>query len=140
MKRPKQTILKQLRHILSIPFIWAMLVPTFFMHIAAFLYQAVCFRLYEIGPVKLRDFVSFDREKLGYLTWYDKFNCAYCSYANGVYSYVTEIGRRTEYYWCGIKHRSFPDNPAYSYQEKFAPYGDEEAFCKLIMKSGRIEK
>ena len=107
------------------------------MHAVVMIYQAICFPLYGLAKVKLRQFVSFDREKLNYLSLIDKVNCAYCSYANGVYSYVSEIGHRTEYYWCGVKHRNQPDNPAFTYQAKFADYGSKEEYEKVCRLSGR---
>jgi hypothetical protein len=131
---------KMLQTIVSLPFIWGMLPPIVLLHVTAFIYQAVSFRLYGIKRVKLRSYVSFDREKLSYLSFIDKINCAYCSYANGVLAYVSEIGHRTEYYWCGIKHRSQPDNPAFSYQNKFAAYGSKEEYEEVLGKSGRQPK
>jgi len=50
--------------------------------------------------------------------------------------YMTEVGQRTEYYWCGIKHKNQPDNPAFAYQEKFAKYGDEQEYKNVRKKSG----
>ncbi len=82
-------------------------------------------------------YINFDREKLKYLSIIDKINCAYCSYTNGVFGYISEIGRRTEYYWCGIKHQNQPDNPAFNYQEKFACYGDEKDYERVQLDSGR---
>jgi hypothetical protein len=128
---------KWLPHLLSVPFIWGMAIPVIFLHITAFIYQSIAFRLYGIKRVKLRTYVSFDREKLSYLRFIDKVNCAYCSYANGVMSYASEIGHRTEYYWCGIKHKNQPANPAFFYQEKFAAYGSKEEYEKVLKKSGR---
>lgn len=128
---------KFFRHMVSFPFIWAMILPSLLIHLCAFIYQSVCFRLYGIDRVQLRKFVNFDREKLGYLSTFDKINCGYCSYMNGLYAYVCEIGRRTEYYWCGVKHQNQPDNPAFAYQAKFAEYGDEEAYNKVMIASGR---
>lgn len=128
---------KLLRHLLSIPFIWGMIVPITFLHLMAFIYQAVAFRLYGIKRIKLRSYINFDREKLSYLSFIDKLNCAYCSYANGVFAYISEIGHRTEYYWCGIKHKNQPDNPAFTYQEKFAAYGSKKDYEKILIKSGR---
>jgi hypothetical protein len=128
---------KALRHIASIPFIWAVLIPTLIEHLFVFVYQAVAFRLYGIERVRLRSYVSFDREKLTYLTSLDKLNCAYCSYMNGFFAYVSEIGRRTEYYWCGVKHRNQPTNPAFAYQAKFAAYGSKIEYDKVLVASGR---
>jgi hypothetical protein len=92
----KSQLNKELRHIASIPFIWAMLIPSVFLHLCIFVYQAVCFRLYGIERVKLRSYINFDREKLSYLKPLDKINCAYCSYVNGLYGYASEIGHRSE--------------------------------------------
>jgi hypothetical protein len=128
---------KFMRHAVSAPFIWSILLPVLALHFFVFIYQAVAFRLYGIERVRLRSYVHFDREKLSYLSAFDKFNCAYCSYVNGFFAYISEIGHRTEYYWCGIKHENQPDNPAFAYQEKFAVYGSEEEYCRLLVASGR---
>jgi hypothetical protein len=128
---------KTFRHVISIPFIWVVLIPIFLLHFFVFIYQAVAFRLYDIGRVQLRSYISFDREKLGYLSFIDKINCAYCSYANGFFAYLSEIGHRTEYYWCGIKHGNQPGNPVFAYQAKFASYGSEEEYCKVQVASGK---
>lgn len=114
-----------------------MLPASILFHLCIFIYQAVCFRLYGIARVKLREYVSFDREKLTYLNWLDKLNCAYCSYVNGLLMYSSEIGHRTEYYWCGIKHRNQPNNPAFAYQEKFAKYGSKDDYDRVLANSGR---
>jgi hypothetical protein len=131
---------KRLRHNFSIPFIWLPVIPAALLHLAVFIYQAVDFRLYGIERVRLRDYVSFDREKLSYLSTLDKINCAYCSYMNGLFAYVSEIGHRTEYYWCGVKHHNQPSNPAFAYQEKFADYGSKKEYDKVLKASGRAEK
>lgn len=128
---------KFLRHAISTPFIWGMIIPAILLHVGLFVFQAVAFRLYNIDRVQLRAYINFDREKLSYLTLFDKLNCAYCSYVNGVFAYASEIGHRTEYYWCGVKHCNQPDNPAFAYQEKFAAYGSEEEYNKVLVASGR---
>lgn len=128
---------KFFRHAVSFPFIWLVILPAIPMHLFGFFYQAICFRLYGIDRVQIRSFINFDREKLGYLSIFDKVNCAYCSYMNGLFAYISEIGRRTEYYWCGVKHHNQPNNPAFAYQAKFADYGDEEAYEKVLIASGR---
>ncbi len=116
-----------------------MLIPGIFLHAGVFIYQAVSFRLYGIERVRLRDYVVFDREKLSYLSCFDKMNCAYCSYMNGLFAYISEIGHRTEYYWCGVKHHNQPGNPVFAYQEKFAAYGSEQEYCDILVKSGRFK-
>lgn len=131
---------KLLRHIVSFPFIWIMIIPAVFFHLGIFIYQAVCFRLYQIERTELREYINFDREKLSYLSLFDKINCAYCSYVNGLMAWVSEIGHRTEYYWCGVKHRNQPHNPVFAYQEKFAAYGSREEYEGVLVKSGRRSK
>lgn len=128
------------RHAISFPFIWLMVLPAIVLHAGMVLYQAICFRLYGIKRVRLRAYINFDREKLGYLSLFDKINCAYCSYVNGLLAYAGEIGHRTEYYWCGVKHCNQPDNSAFAYQEKFACYGSREDYERVLVESGRFVK
>lgn len=128
---------KQAKHIASIPFIWMLLVPGVLLHLFVLIFQSVCFRLYGIERVYLRSYVVFDREKLTYLNLLDKVNCAYCSYMNGMFAYVSEVGKRTEYYWCGVKHKNQPENPAFAYQDNFAAYGSKEEYDRVMSDSGR---
>lgn len=94
------------------------------------LYQLICFRAYGISIVRRRDYIVLDRSQLAYLNWLEKFNCLFCSYANGVIGYVREISARTEQYWCPIKHarRIVGAHALYS---SFADYGDAEAYKKM---------
>jgi len=123
-------------HVLSIPFIWLPFIPVILAHLAVSIYMNVAFRMYGLKPVRFFDFFVMDRQKLPYLSIIEKINCAYCSYANAVFMYMTEIGQRTEYYWCGIKHRNQPNNPVFAYQEKFAKYGSEDEYKQVRKKSG----
>ncbi len=132
--------MKLVKHIVLIPFIWLPLLPLILLHLCIFIYQAVGFRLCGIERVKLRQYLCFDREKLNYLSVVDKINCLYCSYSNGLFSYMQEIGRRTEYYWCGVKHKTYPGNPAFAYQSKFASYGNKKEYNEVLIKSGRKTK
>src|SRR5208283_4581531 len=59
------------------------------------LYQPACFPVYGVAAVRRGDHMVFDRGHLAYLNWLEQFNCFYCSYANGVLSYVREIAART---------------------------------------------
>ncbi|MFT4282952.1 MAG: hypothetical protein ACMXX6_00825 [Candidatus Woesearchaeota archaeon] len=122
-------------HILSIPFIWMMLVPVVILDIFLFIYQQTALRLYEIKLVERNQYLLMDRQKLKYLTWYDKINCAYCGYANGIFAYASEIAARTEDYWCSIKHKE--TNKKYyapKHHYKFIEYGDEKAYKKILNK------
>lgn len=112
-----------LRSILSIPFVYAMIIPLVVMDAFFTAYQTVCFRLYRIALVRRNDYIAFDRHHLAYLNSVEKLNCAYCSYANGLIAYASEITARTEQYWCPIKHaRKMLGSHARS--ARFVAYGD----------------
>lgn len=93
-----------LRHTLSIPFIWGIVIPALLLHGALELYQQVAFRLYGIPRVRARDYFVFDRRLLPYLNWVEKLNCLYCSYVNHLFQFAVEVAGRTERYWCPIKY------------------------------------
>jgi len=90
--------------VLTAPVIYSLIVPIAILDLWVSLYQAICFRAYGIQPVKRSAYLVFDRAGLPYLNALEKLNCAYCSYANGVIAYVSEVAGRTEQYWCPIKH------------------------------------
>jgi len=115
---------------LTAPIIYAMVTPFAMLDIFVTLYQLICFRAYGISIVRRRDYIVLDRSQLAYLNWLEKFNCLFCSYANGVIGYVREISARTEQYWCPIKHarRIVGAHALYS---SFADYGDVEAYKKI---------
>lgn len=117
--------------VLTAPIIYAMIVPVSLLDALASLYQRACFAVYGVPTVRRRDHMVFDRGHLAYLNGLEKFNCWYCSYANGVISYVREIAARTEQYWCPIKHarRIVGAHDRYS---KFADYGDAAAYHKEL--------
>ena len=114
-----------LRYAFSAPFIYAMVVPIFFIDICVSIYQAVCFRLWKVPQVARSQFVVIDRQYLSYLKPHQKFNCAYCGYATGVLAYARRIGAVTERYWCPVKHKSELE-AAHDFYIEFADYGDEE--------------
>lgn len=113
--------------IATAPIIYAMVVPLAFLDLSMTLYQSICFAAYGIPKVRRRDHFVFDRHKLAYLNALQKFNCVYCSYGNGMISYVQEIASRTEAYWCPIKHAQSMKTfmPRYA---RFSDYGSAETF------------
>jgi acyl dehydratase len=115
------------RHVLSVPFIYPVLLPMLLLDVFVTLYQWVCFPLYRIPRVSRSDYFVFDRTHLAYLNVLEKINCAYCSYGNGLAAYVREVVGLTEQYWCPIKHarRVLQAHPHYS---GFADYGDAENY------------
>jgi hypothetical protein len=94
----------EFREFLSLPFIWGMIIPAFFLDICMFIYQNTAMRLYKIPLAKRSDYIVFDRKQLAYLNWIQKLDCIYCSYFNGLMQYSVEVAGRTEKYWCPIKH------------------------------------
>lgn len=109
--------------VLTIPFIWAMMIPALMVDIFVTIYQMICFPIYKIPKVKRKEYVVMDRYNLFYLGRVEKVNCWYCEYFNGVISYAREIAARTEQYWCPIKHsQALKDK--HSRYDKFFDFGD----------------
>ncbi|PLX20578.1 hypothetical protein C0584_05020 [Candidatus Parcubacteria bacterium] len=132
----RNSLLTNIRYLVSAPFIYAMFIPTIILHIFLEIYHRICFPLYGIGLVRAREYFVFDRAHLPYLNWLERFNCFYCSYFNCLISYAKEIGGRTERYWCPIKHSKVLKDQHSSY-DKFVDYSDGE---KLRRKWKEIQK
>jgi hypothetical protein len=88
--------------ILTIPFIWSMMIPALIADIFVTIYQVVCFPIFKIPKVKRKDYIIIDRYNLFYLDRVEKINCWYCEYFNGVIGYTREIAARSEQFWCPI--------------------------------------
>ncbi len=128
--------------ILTAPVIYSMIVPIALLDLTVMAYQAICFPVYRIPKARRRDYLVFDRHHLAYLNLIEKFNCAYCSYANGAIAFMREVASRTEIYWCPIKHARRVLGP-HPYYQGFADFGDAEGFRAKIaqMKDGvKIEE
>jgi len=113
--------------ILSSPLIYGCVVPFLTLDLAVALYQSVCFPIYGIPKVQRNDYLVFDRGRLAYLNVVEKVACVYCSYANGLLAYITEIAARTEQHFCPIKHarRNLQSHSRYAHM---LPYGDARAY------------
>lgn len=122
-------ILRVLRHFLSMPVIYYMIIPSVLLHISLELYQQICFRLYGIPRVRARNYFTFDRVLLPYLNLVEKIHCVYCSYVNNLFQFAVEIGGRTERYWCPIKYANHVRR-THSQYDLFAEYLDGETFRK----------
>lgn len=92
------------RYLFSTPFIYGMIVPAIIWHLSLEIYHQICFRLYGIPLVKPNEYFIYDRQLLSFLNPWEKINCYYCSYVNNLIRYSSEIGGRTERYWCPIKY------------------------------------
>ena len=119
--------------ILTIPFIWMMIIPIFITDILVTIYQIICFPIYKIPKVRRKDYVIMDRHNLFYLDKVERINCWYCEYFNGVVAYVREIAGRTEQFWCPIKH-SKPLKDKHSRYDNFFDYGDYKKYRELSEK------
>ena len=117
------------KHLVTAPFIYAVFFPMLLVDLFATLYQTVCFPVYGIPRVRRRDYMLHDRNSLGYLNLLEKFNCFYCSYADGLTAYLREIIGRTEQYWCPIKHAR-RIKAAHDRYPRFFEYGDAESYAK----------
>ncbi len=113
--------------LLTAPLIYMGWIPFLLMDLFVTLYQSICFPIYRIPKVCRADYLVFDREGLPYLNLIEKFNCLYCSYANGVAAYTREVAARTEQYWCPIKHARRLKG-AHARYPRFFDFGDAEAY------------
>jgi hypothetical protein len=125
---------------LTAPLTYSLIVPFVIVDVWVSVYQALCFRSWEVARVRRRDFFSIDRRKLGYLNQLEKANCVYCSYVIGLIAYVREIAARTEQYWCPI-HEGRRVRDRHARAAGFAPYGDGAAYREMLpMLRGRHRK
>jgi hypothetical protein len=117
--------------LLTAPVIWMCFVPILFTDIIGTIYQSICFPIYGIPKVRRRDYVAFDRHHLSYLNFFEKVNCEYCAYVNGILAYFTEIAARTEQHWCPIKHAGCV-KCAHSRYKKFVEFGDAVTYRSRV--------
>ena len=122
-----------LLNVVTAPIVYAMVLPIAALDLWITVYQAICFRAYGIARVNRTAYIVFDRQHLAYLNPIEKLNCVYCGYANGVFSYVREIGARTEQYWCPIRHAKRIHTPHTHYRQ-FVDYGDAEGYRRRLIR------
>ncbi|MEX2299385.1 MAG: hypothetical protein WD733_00540 [Bryobacterales bacterium] len=116
---------------LAVPVIYLGVVPFLLLDLFLTLYQTICFPIFGIPKVERGVYLVFDRGRLAYLNLLERLNCVYCSYANGLFAYATEIGARTEQHWCPIKHARRLDAPHSRYWQ-FLDYGDAKSYRQQI--------
>jgi hypothetical protein len=118
------------KYLVSTPFIYSMIIPTVILHIFIQIYQQVCFRLYGIPIVEQKEYLVYDRQLFSLLNPIEKFNCLYCSYVINLFRFATEIGARTERYWCPIKY----------YRKIDETHSQYDKFVKDAESRGEIEE
>lgn len=134
-----------LKHIISMPFIYSVAIWFVVLDILTEIYHRICFPLYWLELVDRKKYIKFERHKLPYLSFMEKFNCAYCSYWNWLMAYIWEIAGQTEKYWCGIKnpveewfvepkhHKDFLDYwDQKAFMDKYQNYEKSQEKCKLF--------
>jgi hypothetical protein len=120
-----------LRYFVATPLILVVLIPVIITDIVLELYHQIAFPIFGIKLVKRSHYIRIlDREKLPYLTWYEKFGCAYCGYVNGWLHYASTIAGRTETYFCAISHLKARGYIPSEHEKMFMKYGDESALKK----------
>ena len=117
--------------LMTVPIIYALILPLILLDVMVCLYQAVCFPIYKIPKVKRRAYLTFDRHRLKYINAIERVHCTYCSYANGLLAFVMEVAARTEQYWCPIKHAGSVQSPHSRYHH-FLAYGDGEGYASQL--------
>ena len=116
-----------LRFHLTGPFVYGMIVPFMLLDVSVVIYQATCFRAWRITKVQRSDYIRIDRHHLAYLNGFEKLNCIFCGYANGLLALVSEVAARTEKFWCPIKHAHKIKSPHHLYHA-YSDYGDGKAW------------
>ena len=133
-----------LRSAVSAPFILMMIIPVVFFDVFLEVYHRICFPLYGIPYVKRSRYIRItDRAKLPYLTFTEKFWCAYCGYVNGWLHYASVIAGKTESYFCSITHLEVRGYVPSEHEKSFVKYGDEAAlrrrYALYDLKYGKPE-
>ncbi len=128
---------RELSSILSIPFIWGMLIFFIIFDIGLEIYHQISFRIFRLPIVDRKKYIKIDRYKLNYLSFPDKLRCVYCGYANGVLAYAVKITGDTEEYWCAIKHERDDNFVKPPHQKDFVEFGDEEGFVNRFQNDNK---
>lgn len=137
----REALWRYLRHakplaVLTAPVIYSLIIPFALMHFWVWIYQMICFPVYGIAKVPMRDFIRVDRHMLSYLNVIEKFNCIYCGYCNGVVAWVREVAARTEAHWCPIKHASRVEG-THEHYAGFEDYGDADGYVERLVNTRR---
>lgn len=122
------------KNIIITPLILSVAIPMVILDLWVEVYHRICFPLYGKPLIRRKKYIKIDRHKLSYLTWYEKFGCAYCGYANGLAPYWVKIAAETEKYWCGIRHQKDYNFIEPRHHKEFAEYNNKEDFTNKYKK------
>jgi hypothetical protein len=115
--------------VLGAPFIYAIFIPLLMLDISLNIYQFATSIFYGIKKERRGDYITIDRQYLAYLNSFQKFNCVYCGYANGLLAWGRAIAGQSEAHFCPIKHARRTQGQHEEYWG-FLDYGDAEAWLK----------
>jgi hypothetical protein len=101
------------------PFIYGMFFVFVILDILLEIYHRVAFFFYRIPYLQRSDYIFIDRHRVSTITIFQKFNCVYCGYVNGVLAYARAIAAETERYWCPMKHEDKRAEIAQPQQKEF---------------------
>lgn len=113
------------------PVIYVGVIPFGLLDLFLAMFQGICFPVYGVPKARRADYIVFDRGRLKYLNILERINCVYCSYANGLFAYATEVAARTEQHWCPIKHAARLRSP-HSRYGNFLEYGDAKRYRQEV--------
>lgn len=125
------------QNLITGPIIYGLFIPLLLLDACVSFYQASCFPIYGITKVRRSDYMVFDRHRLGYLNWIEKFHCSYCAYGSGLMAYASEIVGRTEEYFCPIQHARQMLGP-HSRYARFLRYGETNDDYAAKLESFRV--
>jgi hypothetical protein len=128
---PRYVVHSRFLVFVTAPVLYLGIIPFSLLDLFLAVYQGICFPIYGIPKVRRANYLVFDRGRLKYLNLLERLNCVYCSYANGLCAYVTEIAARTEQHWCPIKHAQRLRAP-HSRYSRFFDYGDAQQYERQV--------
>ena len=120
------------REWLSYPVLFGMFIPLACFDICLAVYHRITFALLKIPYIPRSRYIRIDRHHLPYLSWSQKFACAYCGYANGLLQYAVQIAGKTEAFFCPIKHRRTTEFLPPPHHQQFAEFGDSRGYQQRI--------
>jgi hypothetical protein len=128
LKTPLWEYLRRVRLmvLLSVPIVYLCAIP-FLLDLFVLLYQSICFPVGFLSS----DYLIFDPVRLAYLKVIERIGCVYCSCANGLLAFVTEIVEVTEPHFCPIRRDRRLRQP-HSRYPYFLPYGDALAYRRQV--------
>jgi len=124
----------RLKHLPIGPIIYSLIILLVIFDIWVEIYHRISFPIYKFPYVKRSSYIKIDRHKLEYLNTWQKFDCVYCGYANGVINYWSKIVAESERYWCGIMHQKNNNFIAPDHHKDFVEHGDKEDFNNKYRK------